>query len=141
MHFLIVYAARYSGVTLRKNRRVLGTFSGWMKSRNIDLIDLDKSVTARFMKRLIDAVRDGVQRERATLRPSLAYLWAKAIVSSPTLGGQSAIAHIFSRYLHYLRQDRGLANNSLLVYGPSFATFSTATRPATEVYCPMHLTR
>lgn len=32
-----------------------------MKHRNIDLIDLDESVTARFMKRMIDASRDYVK--------------------------------------------------------------------------------
>lgn len=31
--------AHYSEVSLRKKRRVLCAFSGWMKNRNIDLID------------------------------------------------------------------------------------------------------
>ena len=54
-------AAHYSEVTLRKKRCVLCTFSGWMRNRNIDLIDLDESVTARFMKRMIDASQDRVR--------------------------------------------------------------------------------
>ena len=116
-------AAHYSEVTLRKKRRVLCALSGWMKSRNVDLTDLDESATTRFMKRLIDAPRDRVQRERATLRQFLAYLRAEAIVRSPTLGGQSAIAHIYGRYLDHLRQDRGLAKNSLRVYGPFIRDF------------------
>lgn len=115
--------AHYSEVSLRKKRRVLCAFSGWMKHRNIDLIDLDESVTARFMKRMIDASRDRVQRARPTLRQFLAYLRAEAIVCSPTLGSQSAIAHTYRRYLGYLRQDRGLAKNSLLVYGPFIRDF------------------
>ncbi|KMZ11277.1 putative integrase/recombinase [Candidatus Burkholderia humilis] len=116
-------AAHYSEVTLRKKRRVLCAFSGWMKNRNIDLIGLDESVTARFMKRMIDASRDRVQRERPTLRQFLAYLRAEAIVYSPTLGGQSEITNIYCRYLDHLRQDRGLAMNSLLVYGPFIRDF------------------
>jgi len=32
--------AHYSEVSLRKKRRVLCAFSGWMKNGNIDLIDL-----------------------------------------------------------------------------------------------------
>jgi integrase/recombinase XerD len=116
-------AAHYSEVSLRKKRRVLCAFSGWMKNRNIDLLDLDESVTARFMKRMIDASQDRVQRTRPTLRQFLAYLRAEAIVCSPTLGGQSANAHIYGRYLDYLRQDRGLAKNSLLVYGPFIRDF------------------
>jgi len=81
--------AHYSEVSLRKKRRVLCAFSGWIKNRNIDLIDLDESVTARFMKRMIDESRDRVQRARPTLRQFLAYLRAEAIVCSPTLGGES----------------------------------------------------
>jgi integrase/recombinase XerD len=46
-----------------------------------------------------------------------------AIVRSPTLIKQSALAHIYCRYLDYLRQDRGLANNSVLVYGPFIRDF------------------
>ncbi|WP_231928056.1 hypothetical protein [Caballeronia cordobensis] len=75
------------------------------------------------MKRMIDASRDRVQRARPTLRQFLAYLRAEAIVCSPTLGSQSAIAHTYRRYLDYLRQDRGLAKNSLLVYGPFIRDF------------------
>lgn len=67
-------AAHYSEVSLRKKRRILCAFSGWMRNRNIDLIVLDESVTARFMKRLIDTSRDRVQRARPTLRQFLAYL-------------------------------------------------------------------
>jgi integrase/recombinase XerD len=115
--------AHYSEVSLRKKRRVLCVFSGWMKNRNIDLIDLDESVTARFMKRMIDASQDRVQRARPTLRQFLAYLRAEAIVGPPALGRQSAIAHMYGRYLDYLRQDRGLAKNSLLVYGPFIRDF------------------
>jgi site-specific recombinase XerD len=75
------------------------------------------------MERLIDAPRDRVQCERAALRSFLAYLRAEAIVGSPTLGGQSALTHIYGRYLDYLRRDRGLANNSVLVYGPFIRDF------------------
>jgi len=115
--------AHYSEVSLRKKRSVLRAFSEWMKNRNIDLIELDESVTARFMKRMMDASRDRVQRARPTLPQFLAYLRAEAIVCSPTLGGQSAIAQIYRRYLDHLREDRGLAKNSLLVYGPFIRDF------------------
>jgi len=116
-------AAHYSEVTLRKKRRALFAFYGWMKNRNIDLIDLDESVTARFMKRMIDASRDRVQRARPTLRQFLAYLRAEDIVRLPTVSDQSAIACIYSRYVNYLKEDRGLAKNSVLVYGPFIRDF------------------
>ncbi|RQR22882.1 site-specific integrase [Burkholderia sp. Bp9142] len=116
-------AAHYSEVTLRKKRRVLCAFSRWMKNRNIDLVDLNESAATRFMKRLSDAPRDRVQCERAALQSFLAYLRGEAIVRSPPLGDQSAITHTYDRYLDYLRQDRGLANNSVLVYGPFIRDF------------------
>ncbi|KDR37640.1 tyrosine-type recombinase/integrase [Caballeronia glathei] len=115
--------AHYSEVTLRKKRRVLYAFFRWMKNRNIDLVDLDESATTRFRERPIDASRDRVQCERAALRSFLACLRVEGIVRSTTLSGQSAITHIYCRYLDYLRQDRGLARNSVLVYGPFIRDF------------------
>ena len=115
--------AHYSEVTLRKKRRVLCAFSRWMKSRNISPVELDETATSRFMKRLTDPPGARVQFERGVLRSFLTYLRNEAIVRLPTANGQSAIAHTYSRYLDYLRQDRGLAKNSLLVYGPFIRDF------------------
>ncbi|MGF6759667.1 tyrosine-type recombinase/integrase [Paraburkholderia sp. GAS42] len=115
--------AHYSEVTLRKKRRVLSAFSRWMKSRNVRLIDLDESVTASFVERLTDGPRARVQFELAVLRLFLAFLRDAAILRSPTLAKQSALGRIYCRYLDYLRQDRGLANNSVLVYGPFIRDF------------------
>ncbi|NUA27053.1 site-specific integrase [Cupriavidus basilensis] len=115
--------ARYSEVTLCKKRRVLSAFSRWMKSRNVALGNLDESATALFMERLTDAPADRVRFELAVLRLFLAYLRGEAIVRLPTVSDQSAIAHIYGRYLDYLRQDRGLAKNSVLVYGPFIRDF------------------
>jgi integrase/recombinase XerD len=67
--------------------------------------------------------RDRVQRARPTLRQILAYLCAEAIVCSPPLDGQSEIARTYRRYLNHLRQDCGLAKNSVLAYGPFIRNF------------------
>lgn len=115
--------AHYSEVTLRKKRRVLCSFSRWMKSRNIGLVELDEAATACFMKRLTDPQGARVQFELGVLRLFLAYLRNEAILHLPTLTDESAIAHTYGRYLDYLRQDRGLAKNSLLVYGPFIRDF------------------
>jgi integrase/recombinase XerD len=115
--------ARYSEVTLCKKRRVLSAFSRWMKSKNVALVRLDESATAFFMERLTDAPAARVQFELAVLRLFLAYLRDEAIVRLPSVGDQSAIAHIYGRYVDYLMQDRGLAKNSVLVYGPFIRDF------------------
>jgi integrase/recombinase XerD len=115
--------ARYSEVTLRKKRRVLSALSRWMRSRNVSLVDLDESATARFVKCLTDAPGERVRFERGVLQAFLAYLRDEVIISTPTLGDQSSITHMYGRYLDYLRQDRGLAKNSVLVYGPFIRDF------------------
>jgi integrase/recombinase XerD len=115
--------ARYSEVTLCKKRRVLSAFSRWMKSSNVALVHLDESAAALFMERLTDAPAARVQFERAVLRLFLAYLRGEDIVRLPTVSDQSAIAYIYSRYVDYLKQDRGLAKNSVLVYGPFIRDF------------------
>ena len=115
--------ARYSEVTLCKKRRVLSALSRWMRSKNVALVHLDESTAALFMERLTDAPMARVQFEFAVLRLFLAYLRAEAIVCSPTVTDQSAIARIYDRYVDYLRQDRGLAKNSVLVYGPFIRDF------------------
>lgn len=115
--------ARYSEVTLCKKRRVLSAFSHWMKSRNVVLVDLDESVAALFMKRLTDAPPARIQFELAVLRLFFDYLRGEGLVHPSTVSDQSAIARIYDRYIDYLRQDRGLAKNSVLVYGPFIRDF------------------
>lgn len=64
MHFLIVYRRhtipRYRFA--RNEASCVRSPGGWMKNSIIDLIDLDKSGTARFIKCMIDASRNRVQR-------------------------------------------------------------------------------
>ncbi len=115
--------ARYSEVTLGKKRRVLAAFSRWMKSQNIDLAHLDESDAALFMKRLSNAPAPRVQFELAVLRLFLGYLRNEGIVHLSSVNCPSAVAVIHDRYLDYLRQERGLAENSVLVYGPFIRDF------------------
>ena len=116
-------AARYAEETLRKKRWILFAFARWMKSKNIALALLDESAIAAFVKRSIGAPAARVQFELAVLRRLLAYLRGEAIVRLPALDDESAIEHIHGRYVDYLRQDRGLAENSILVYAPFIRDF------------------
>ena len=115
--------ARYAEETLRKKRWVLTTFERWTKSQNIALTHLDEATIAAFVKRLTGAPVARVQFEIAVLRLLLSYLRAEAIVRSPTRDDESEIDHINGRYVDYLRQDRGLAENSVLVYAPFVRDF------------------
>jgi len=116
-------AARYAEVTLRKKRWILITFARWMKSKNIVLAHLDEPAIAAFVKRSIGAPAARVQFEFAVLRLLLAYLRGETIVRLPAQENESAIDLVHGRYVDYLRQDRGLAENSVLVYAPFIRDF------------------
>lgn len=116
-------AARYAERTLSKKRWVLTAFARWMKSQNIALAHFDESTIAAFVKRLTGAPAARVQFEIAVLRLLLAYLRGEAIVGLPAPNDESAIDHMNRRYVDYLRQDRGLAENSVHVYAPFVRNF------------------
>lgn len=115
--------ARYSEKTLRKKRWVLTAFARWMKDQNIILAHLDESAIAAFVKRLIGPPAARVQFELSVLRLSLAYLRRQAEVPLAARSDESEIDSINCSYVGYLRQDRGLAENSVLVYAPFIRDF------------------
>ena len=115
--------ARYTEGTLSKKLRVLTAFARWMKSETIALAHLDESTIAAFVRRSTGAPAARVQFELAVLRLLLAYLRRQAEVPLAAPGDESAIDRIHSRYVDYLRQDRGLAENSILVYAPFIRDF------------------
>ena len=115
--------ARYAERTLSKKRRVLTAFARWVKSGTIALASLDESAIAAFVKRSTGAPVARVQFEGAVLRLLLAYLRRQAEVRLATLDDESAIDHTHSRYVDYLRHDRGLAENSVRVYAPFIRDF------------------
>jgi len=117
--------ARYAEETLRKKRCVLTAFVRWTQCQNIALAQLDDATIAAFVIRLTGAPEVRVQFESAVLRLLLAYLRGEGIVRSPTPDYGSAIDHINASYVDYLRQDRGLAENSVLVYAPFVRDFVT----------------
>lgn len=115
--------AGYTEGTLSKKLRVLTAFARWMKSETIALAHLDESTIAAFVKRSTGAPAARVQFELAVLRLLLVYLRRQAEVPLAAPGDESAIDRIHSRYVDYLRQDRGLAENSILVYAPFIRDF------------------
>jgi integrase/recombinase XerD len=115
--------AQYSEVTLCNKRRVLSAFSRWMMSINVTMAHLDESAIAVFLEGLNGRPAARVQFELAVLRLFLAYLRDEAVVRLPAAGDESEIAIIHSRYVDYLRDDRGLAKNSVLVYAPFIRDF------------------
>lgn len=115
--------AGYVDSTLRKKQRILTAFARWMKGRTIALARLDESAIGVFVNRSACAPASRVQFELAVLRLLLTYLRSKAIVRLAVPVDDLSIDRISGRYVDYLRQDRGLAENSVHVYAPFIRDF------------------
>lgn len=116
-------AARYAERTLSNKRWILTAFDKWMRAKNIATDQLDESAVTAFVQRSDDAPASRVRFELAVLRLLLAYLRGAALAPLPALGDETEIEHLHGRYVEYLRQDCGLAENSVLVYAPFVRDF------------------
>ena len=115
--------AGYSEVTLGKKRRVLNAFSLWMRSKSVDLEQLDESAIAEFAKNQPSARASYSRFKLSVLRLHLAYLRVETQVPTPSPNSEPEVDCIHRQYVEYLRQDRGLAENSVHVYAPFIRDF------------------
>lgn len=118
--------AGYADRTLRKKRTVVSAFARWMKDHRITLGCLvDSDVVAFSQRRRRRA--DRIKAERVALRLLLQYLRAKGLINqAPVWVDASTNDLLERRFSEYLRQDRGLAENSLRVYVPCVRHFLAA---------------
>jgi len=116
-------SAGYAERTLRKKRSIVAAFARWLGREQIALDHLGDSDIAAFVKHSSGAGAARVQFERAALRLLLEYLRAQTWVPSPVLVDVSSDDALAKRYADYLRQDRGLAENSVRVYLPLIRGF------------------
>lgn len=115
--------AGYSDVTLRKKRTILTAFARWMEVTSVPLAQLDESVNTAFVNRSTGAPASRTQFERAVLRLLLTYLRSEAKVCLPAQVKESPNDVTSALYVDYLRQDLGLAENSVHVYAPFIREF------------------
>lgn len=118
--------AGYAERTLRKKRFVVAAFARWARHEQIALDHLGDSDIAAFVKRSSGTGTARVQFELAALRPLLEYLRAETWAPLPVPVDASLGDALAKRYLDYLRQDRGLAENSVRVYLPFIRDFLTS---------------
>jgi len=116
--------AGYAERTLRKKRTVTRAFARWVKRKRIPVADLDANHVAAFVERWPRRRKAHVKFELAVLRLFFGYLHAEAGLQrrspkEPT----SAAGGLLQRYENYLRQNRGLAENSVHVYVPFIRDF------------------
>jgi integrase/recombinase XerD len=111
--------AGYAERTLRKKRTVTRAFARWLKRKRIVMADLNDGHVATFVARLPRRRKAHVKFELAVLRLFFGYLRAERGLPCPAPQERTSVADgLLRSYEDYLRQDRGLAENSVHVYVP-----------------------
>jgi integrase/recombinase XerD len=127
-------AAGYAQRTLRKKRTVARAFARWTRRRQIAIDDLNDGHIAAFVARSPRNRKAHVKVERAVLRLWFEYLRDYAgLQRPPAQHCVSAAEALLQNYKDYLRKDRGLTENSVLVYGPFIRDFLVAQATQTGV--------
>jgi site-specific recombinase XerD len=116
--------AGYAQRTLRKKRTVARAFARWAKSKRIFTRDLNSRHVAAFVARSPRTGKAHVQFELAVMRLFLDYLRREVgLPSTAQREPDSAAGGFLRQYESYLREDRGLAENSVHVYVPFIRDF------------------
>ena len=127
----------YAERTLRKKRSVARAFGRWTRCEHIAVDDLSDSHIAAFVERSPRRPKARVQFERAALQPLLEHLRVEARMPILLLESDTTPADKLTRdYIDYLRKDRGLAENSILVYVPFIRDLITDQVARDDSVCP-----
>lgn len=116
-------AAGYAKRTFRKKLSFVAAFARWLRSKTIALNHLGESDIAAFVRRSPGARTTGVRFELAALLLLLENLRAKTELQLPAPDDESVVDNIKNHYVDYLRQYRGLAENSVSAYAPIIRNF------------------
>jgi integrase/recombinase XerD len=120
-------AAGYAQRTLRKKRTVARAFARWTRQRQIAMDDLNDGHINAFVARSPRHRKAHVKVERGVLRLWFEYLRGYAgLQRPPAQHCASAADALLQNYKDHLRKDRGLTENSVLVYAPFIRDFLAA---------------
>jgi integrase/recombinase XerD len=119
-----LHAKRYVPQSVALKRSVVMAFAQWSQGQGIGVDDLNEDYLSAFVKRR--PFRPGSAIEMRALRQFLRHLRVERGLPAST-GGNSAspVDDLTEHYIHYLRTERGLAKNSVLVYAPCVRDFLT----------------
>lgn len=116
----------YAERTLRKKKSVVASFLRWTMEKQFTVNELNESHLSAFMNRLPQRQKTRIKFEMSALRPFLKHIWAeRGAPNSQILIKTSNTDNIHLLYIDYLRKERGLAENSILVYSPLINDFIT----------------
>jgi len=130
-------AAGYAERTLRKKRTVAKAFARWARRKQIAGDDLNDGHIAAFASRSPLNRKAHVKFALAVMRLLFEYLRGYAGLQRPARQNDvSAADALLQNYKGYLREDRGLTENSLLVYVPFIRDFLAAQTAQTGGVSP-----
>jgi site-specific recombinase XerD len=113
-------AAGYAPYRLAARRVLVQTFVRWTYDRRVEVAELCTDHVRAFVVARARG-RETQKHERATLHRFVAFLRRRGVVATaaPTSPSEALVAD----YVAYLREDRGLAENSIAIYGPCARAF------------------
>jgi integrase/recombinase XerD len=115
--------AGYAPPAVTSRRLILNAFIRFIAGKRRATEDLRDADVAAFLNRRPTRPED--PKERAALRRFVAHLRAQGVCSPREAGPVTPAEEITQRYVAFLRQDRGLAENSIAVYAPCAREFFT----------------
>jgi len=116
--------AGYAERTLRKKRWALRSLAQWAQQKGIAFSDLHNHDAAAFLALSSGRAKDFVAVQRRAVRQFQRFLRSVAGEAHSLAPGDASIGHDLLRdYEAYLRNNRGLVENSLHVYLPFIRSF------------------
>jgi integrase/recombinase XerD len=94
------------------------TFADWLRRRHITVDAINESHVAAFLKRKPGTLPPRLKYKHAALSGFVKYLRRIDMISAPAPRAASPGDDLITEYVEYLRHDRGLASNTVLVYRP-----------------------
>jgi integrase/recombinase XerD len=116
-------ATGYAPAAVTSRRLIINAFIRSVASTHRAVEDLSDADVIAFLKRRPTRRED--PKERAVLRRFLVHLRAEGVCSPTESGPVTPADEITQRYVAFLRQDRGLATNSIAIYAPCARDFFT----------------
>ncbi len=116
----------YAERTLCKKKSVVASFLRWTMEKQFTVDELNESHLSAFVDRLPQRQKTRIKFEMSALKPFLKHIWAERGAPNPPILIKISNADNINRlYIDYLRKERGLAENSILVYSPLINDFIT----------------
>ncbi len=113
-------AAGYASPAVAWRRGILAAFLRWIDGKRLRVETLNEADLQAFLERRPGAVD---AKERATLHKFLAHVRERGVCAPMPPSVVTPAEAVTQQYVAFLRQNRGLAENSIAVYAPCARDF------------------